>query len=96
MINPPSDKPKYGYWTRTGKNPKDPEKWLDGAKFNEGSWWPEWKKWLDRSAGGTVPARVPGDGDLKVIEDAPGSYVKMRALEPNPSSKLALLHVGLR
>ena len=87
VINPPSDKPKYGYWTRTGKNPKDPEKWLDGAKFNEGSWWPEWKKWLDRSAGGTVPARVPGDGDLKVIEDAPGSYVKMRALEPNPSSK---------
>ena len=87
VINPPSDKPKYGYWTRTGKNPKDPEKWLDGAKFNEGSWWPEWKKWLDRSAGGTVPARVPGYGDLKAIEDAPGSYVKMRALEPNPSSK---------
>lgn len=85
VINPPSDKPKYGYWSRTGKSPKDPEKWLDGAKFTEGSWWSEWKKWLDRSAGGKVPARVPGDGDLKVIEDAPGSYVKVRALETSPS-----------
>jgi poly(3-hydroxyalkanoate) synthetase len=24
------------------------------------------------------PARVPGDAKLKVIEDAPGSYVKVR------------------
>ena len=85
VVNPPSDKPKYGYWTRTGKSPKYPEKWLEGAKFNEGSWWPEWKKWLERHAGGTVPARVPGDGDLKVIEDAPGSYVKVRAMGAQPA-----------
>jgi polyhydroxyalkanoate synthase len=26
-----------------------------------------------------VPARRPGDGKLKPIEDAPGSYVKLRA-----------------
>jgi poly(3-hydroxyalkanoate) synthetase len=25
-------------------------------------------------------ARVPGDGDLQVLEDAPGSYVKVRTL----------------
>jgi len=25
-----------------------------------------------------VPARTPGDGKLKPVEDAPGSYVKMR------------------
>jgi len=25
-----------------------------------------------------VPARIPGAGALKVIEDAPGSYVKVR------------------
>jgi len=79
VVNPPSDKPKYGYWTRTGKAPKDPEKWLEGAKHQDGSWWPEWKKWLDRQGGGKVPARVPGDHDLKVIEDAPGSYVKAKS-----------------
>ena len=26
-----------------------------------------------------MPARQPGDGKLKPIEDAPGSYVKVRA-----------------
>jgi polyhydroxyalkanoate synthase len=79
VINPPSDKPKYGYWTRSGRYPKDPDKWLDGAKFHEGSWWPEWRTWLDKHGGGSVTARVPGDGKLKVIEDAPGSYVKAKA-----------------
>jgi len=28
-----------------------------------------------------VPARKPGDGGLKVIEDAPGAYVKVKARE---------------
>jgi len=28
---------------------------------------------------GEVPARQPGAGKLKPIEDAPGSYVKLRA-----------------
>ena len=30
-------------------------------------------------AGGKVPARRPGDGKLKPIEDAPGSYVRVQA-----------------
>ena len=81
VTNPPSDKPKYGYWTKPGKAPKDPEKWLAGATHHDGSWWPEWKSWLDRHSGGTVPARTPGDGKLTPIEDAPGSYVKVKALE---------------
>jgi len=28
-----------------------------------------------------VPARHPGDGELEPIEDAPGSYVKVRAAD---------------
>ena len=81
VVNPPSDKPKYGYWTKTGKAPKDPQKWLDGAKEHFGSWWPEWKTWLAKQSGGTVPARTPGDGKLKTIEPAPGSYVKVKTGE---------------
>ncbi len=77
VVNPPSDKPKYGYWSKSGKPGKDPEKWLTGAKQHEGSWWPEWKAWLDRQGGGEVPARTPGDGKLTALEDAPGSYVKV-------------------
>ncbi|NQW11104.1 MAG: class I poly(R)-hydroxyalkanoic acid synthase [Alphaproteobacteria bacterium] len=80
VINPPSDKPKYGYWTKAGKAPKTPDKWLDGAIHHDGSWWPEWKAWLDRHSGGTAPARTPGDGKLTPIEDAPGSFVKVKTL----------------
>jgi polyhydroxyalkanoate synthase len=76
VINPPSSK-KYGYWT--GKAlPTDPEAWLTGADFNEGSWWTDWARWIARHGGGQVDAREPGGGALAVIEDAPGSYVKVR------------------
>jgi polyhydroxyalkanoate synthase len=47
------------------------------ATRHEGSWWPEWQAWLARN-GKRVPARVPGKGKLKAIEDAPGAYVKAR------------------
>tara|TARA_Y100001934_G_C11669207_1_gene458139 strand:- start:112 stop:261 length:150 start_codon:yes stop_codon:yes gene_type:complete len=43
-----------------------------------GSWWPEWDKWIGHHGGGKVAARTPGDGDLDVIEDAPGSYVVVK------------------
>ena len=79
VVNPPQDPPKYGYWTNAKKPPKDPETWLSTAKQHTGSWWPEWSKWLSRHGGGKVPARMPGDGGLPAIEDAPGSYVKVRA-----------------
>ncbi|EDP64440.1 Poly(3-hydroxyalkanoate) synthetase [alpha proteobacterium BAL199] len=81
VINPPANPPKYGYWTRKGKAPKDPEKWLETAQQTDGSWWPEWASWLGKYAGGKVPARVPGDHALVPIEDAPGRYVKARASE---------------
>ena len=78
VINPPGDKPKYGYWTKTGKAPKSPDAWLDGATEHAGSWWPEWLKWVSRHSGGEAPARMPGDGGLPALEAAPGSYVKNR------------------
>ena len=31
-----------------------------------------------QNAGEKVPARVPGEGGLKVLEDAPGSYAMLR------------------
>jgi polyhydroxyalkanoate synthase subunit PhaC len=79
IVNPPGAK-KYGFWTNQ-RLPADPDRWLEGAKFEEGSWWPDWAGWLARRAGKKVPARKPGDGGLKAIEDAPGSYVKVRASE---------------
>jgi len=76
VINPPAAN-KYCYWTNT-KTPADADAFFDGATQHDGSWWPDWQKWVKKYAGGSVDARTPGDGKLKVIEDAPGSYAKVR------------------
>ena len=79
MINPPAAN-KYGYWT-SEKLPESPDDWLAGARQHEGSWWTQWRAWLTPHLGAQVPARVPGKGKLKVIEAAPGAYVRLRADE---------------
>lgn len=78
VINPPA-KNKYGYWTNTN-TAADTNEWLSGAKQHEGSWWPDWARWVSKYAEERVPARIPGDRKLMVQEDAPGSYVKVRAI----------------
>jgi poly[(R)-3-hydroxyalkanoate] polymerase subunit PhaC len=75
VINPPETHTKYGYWTRNDF-PESAEDWLKGAEHHQESWWTEWGRWLDaHETERRVPARKPGDGKLKPIEDAPGSYV---------------------
>jgi polyhydroxyalkanoate synthase len=76
VVNPPT-KPKYQYWT--GDAPLGSlEGWLAKAHEHKGSWWIDWLMWLKPQSGESVPAREPGGGKVKPIEDAPGSYVKMR------------------
>ena len=77
VVNPPASG-KYSHWTNS-KNPKDPEDWLRGSEEQAGSWWPEWYKWVSRKSGAKINARAPGDGELAVIEDAPGSYVAVQS-----------------
>lgn len=76
IVNPPAAN-KYCYWTNA-RYPKNPDAWFDKAMRREGSWWTDWDQWLGKRSGGEVEARVPGAGKLKVVEDAPGSYVKAR------------------
>jgi len=82
VVNPPAAN-KYGHWVgkqKAGKDyPPSPEDWLAKAENRPGSWWPEWREWLRQYDDGEVPARKPGDGKLKAIEDAPGSYVLVKA-----------------
>ena len=77
VINPPGNV-KYGHWTNDVL-PKDPEAWFKGAQLHEGSWWPRWNEWVSQYAGDDVPARTPGDGKLKPLADAPGTYVTVRS-----------------
>jgi polyhydroxyalkanoate synthase len=77
VINHPDAK-KYQHWT----NPELPdtvEAWIAGAEEHPGSWWPHWSAWLKQRSGELVEARDPAQGVLVPLEDAPGSFVKVRS-----------------
>lgn len=72
VINP-AGSTRHGYWTNA-ELPADPGQWLGDAAYHEGSWWPSWRAWIEPHLGEQVPGRIPGDGELEVLEDAPGSF----------------------
>ncbi len=79
VVNPPAAG-KYHYWTNE-EDAGSLDEFLAGAAEHKGSWWPDWLEWIRKQDPKEVPAtgaRVPGEGKLKAIEDAPGRYVKMR------------------
>jgi len=76
VVNPPA-KPKYGYWTG-GPPVGNLEGWLEKAQEHPGSWWPDWLEWVKAQDPAEVPARQPDNGKYAPIEDAPGSYVRVR------------------
>ena len=76
VINPPAAN-KYGY--RTGPTPNIPSaQWREQAQVQAGSWWLDWQAWLEQHAAEKIPAGRPGDKKQRIIEDAPGSYVKQK------------------
>ena len=86
VINPAA-KNKRSYWVndKGGKGagklrPKDAAAWSAGAVEHQGSWWPEWAKFLAQHGGADVPApEAPGNAQYTALEPAPGRYVKARA-----------------
>ena len=77
VVNPPEAQ-KYQYWTNEAAA-ETLEDFIAGATETKGSWWPDWLAWIDKRSGKKIPAakaRVPGKGKLKVLEDAPGTYVR--------------------
>ena len=77
VINPPAAH-KYQHWTNP-RLPTSVEAWMEEATEHPGSWWPHWAEWLKARSGKLVAARDPAKGPLKPIEDAPGSYVKVKS-----------------
>jgi polyhydroxyalkanoate synthase len=78
VVNPPR-MPKYRYWTGDTTDGSDVDAWLAKAMEHPGSWWPDWLEWLKSQDAATVPARATGGGKLEPIEDAPGSYVRVKS-----------------
>ena len=77
VVNP-ADKPKYQYWT--GGQPTGAfDAWLAAAEEHPGSWWVDWAAWIKAQAPEQVAPRIPGDGKLKPLGDAPGDYVKVKS-----------------
>ncbi|MSP03974.1 MAG: class I poly(R)-hydroxyalkanoic acid synthase [Acetobacteraceae bacterium] len=76
VVNPP-DGGKYSHWINPAL-PVDAEGWFDGSTEIPGSWWPDWQRWVTGFSNAKVAARIPGEGKLAAIEDAPGSYVRVR------------------
>jgi len=70
---------KYGHWTNDNL-PASPDEWFSGATSHQGSWWPVWDEWITRLDPDRIPAREPGGGKLSIVEDAPGSFVRVRAV----------------
>ena len=52
----------------------DPQSWLAETPSHEGSWWPEWAKWLIERSG----APPPRMGAAAPLAAAPGTYVLKR------------------
>jgi polyhydroxyalkanoate synthase subunit PhaC len=77
VVNPVS-KPKYQFWTNPDLS-GEYEDWIARATETPGTWWTDWIDWLTSQAPAQVPARQPGDGKLKPLCDAPGTYVLEKA-----------------
>jgi polyhydroxyalkanoate synthase subunit PhaC len=78
VINPPAAG-KYQFWTNDNIKDISLPDWIKSAQEHKGSWWPDWREWLGSIDPEEVPARAVGSEPLPPIEDAPGSYVKVRA-----------------
>jgi polyhydroxyalkanoate synthase len=76
VINPPYQI-KYSHWT-DGPAVSNLETWLAKAEERPGSWWPHWLRWIREQDQTEVSARNAGGGKLEPLEDAPGSYVRVK------------------
>ena len=78
-INPAS-KNKRSYWVNDQLG-SSAEEWLANAVEMPGSWWNDWIQWVAAQGGAQVaPPTAAGSKSYPVIEPAPGSYVKVRAV----------------
>jgi polyhydroxyalkanoate synthase len=75
LVNPPGG--KKARYQASDDVTADAGSWQESAAGQQGSWWPDYASWLAARSGGTVPAPPAlGGGRFRVIEAAPGSYVR--------------------
>ena len=78
VINPPAKNKRYYF--ENNKIAPTAQEWLDDAKKIQGSWWPDYTKWLEQFGGEKRQASSTfGNAKYKKMEAAPGVYVKEKA-----------------
>ena len=77
IVNPPPPhNGKYGYYS-DGELGKDLTHFRNTAQHHKETWWLHWAKWLKAHSGKQINApSKTGSKKHKVIEPAPGRYVK--------------------
>lgn len=84
VINPPLPNRRH-YWAYESAQPAPfpglADEWLKHAPKHDGSWWGDWAQWLSQYAGNKKTApKTLGNKAYPVLEAAPGSYVKTKAV----------------
>lgn len=82
IVSEPGRPRRHYRWhvRRRGERYLSPDEWLNVAQNGQGSWWPAWVQWLGERSGAPVdapPMGIPGNVSLG---DAPGEYVRWRAV----------------
>ncbi|MDO5667492.1 MAG: class I poly(R)-hydroxyalkanoic acid synthase [Alcaligenaceae bacterium] len=86
VVNPPQ-KNRRNYWVNDKKadgmdRAQSAGDWFKEAEEKPGSWWPAWAEWLETQGGKKIRARKNmGSRQYPVIEEAPGRYVKVKAMD---------------
>ncbi len=80
IVAPPGE-PGHSYQVKTKAADAlyvGPDEWLTVAPKIEGSWWPEWTRWLTARSGELCepPRMGAGLADGRNLPDAPGDYVR--------------------
>ena len=76
VINP-AEGGKYSHWVNETVT-DSADDWKAAATEASGSWWLDWREWLQPLSGKKIAARKSGSKAFPPIEDAPGSYVRVR------------------
>jgi len=78
VINPPA-RNRRSHWINDNLN-CDANNWLENADEKPGSWWPDWDGWMKGHSSGSVQAPAElGNDTFRVIEPAPGRYVRQKS-----------------
>jgi polyhydroxyalkanoate synthase len=76
IVNPPSPKAWFlADPADAAAQPTSSEAWRQRAEKHSGTWWEDWTRWSEETAGEMIDPPPTGDDRYPVLGDAPGRYV---------------------